>query len=252
MTNSNPETCLAERLKPFGPIEPSDRQLLSRLEDDELEVPADYWLFEANKPVDCLYVLRKGWAITEAIGVSGKRFITHIHLPGDIIGVGHVPFQAPFHRSRTITRGLVCPFPREGLTDIFEKSPRLSAMFMTVAMIDQAILQDRVQIIARNDALGKIAQFILQTLARLRLMNGHLRDQFQCPLNQTDIGDVTGLTNIHVSRTLSKLEDMRLISRHKNFIKIEDRAGLEALTDFVDRYTKLNIEWLPQRSASSE
>ena len=140
----------------------------------------------------------------------------------------------------------VCRFPREHLNDVFSESPRISALMMALGAIEQAIISDRVMISRRNDGEARLALFLLQTLARLRLMNDQIYDQFHCPLRQQQIGDATGLTSVHVSRTLGRLEDRGLLARRGQFIRILDEKKLAELVDFNDRYQQLDFSWLPE------
>ena len=87
--------------------------------------------------------------------------------------------------------------------------------------------------------------FILQTLDRLKLMGDHSTDQFHCPLTQVDVGDLVSMTSVHVSRTMGQLERLRLIERHGSFIKVLNRERLCELSGYVDRFERLNVDWLP-------
>ena len=80
----------------------------------------------------------------------------------------------------------------------------------------------------------------------MKLVNRHLDDQFHCPLTQMDIGDLLGLTNVHISRTFAQLEKLRMIKRQSSFIKVLDRERLCRLTGYTDRFDGLNLDWLPE------
>jgi CRP-like cAMP-binding protein len=59
------------------------------------------------------------------------------------------------------------------------------------------------------------------------------------PLSQEDIGDATGLTKIHVNRTLRALREMNLMQIASRTLKIHDVQGLRELGNFVPESVQL-------------
>jgi DNA-binding GntR family transcriptional regulator len=60
------------------------------------------------------------------------------------------------------------------------------------------------------------------------------------PLTQTDVGDATGLSVVHVNRTLQKLRADGLISWRGNRLIVVDQQRLEAAGGFASNYLKLS------------
>lgn len=242
----NTDSCLAEKLKALAPISDPQAALLATLERERREIAPGELVFKAGQPTDDLYVLKKGWLVSETFTSQGVRAIVRVHHPGDIVGASQIPYEATPYRAVAKTEAIICPFPRDGLVEVFERSPRLSALMVCIAMIESAEQEDRAAVFRRNHAVGKLALFVQQTFGRLKLMNHLLHDRFLCPLNQADIGDVIGMTSVHVSRTFAKLEREGALKRHSNFISIADEAKLSAHSNYLDRYKKLDLSWLPR------
>lgn len=238
------ESCLADKLARLAPISDRERRFLADLEKDRREVDAGTVVFSAGEPSEQLFILNSGVAITYADFADG-RSIAQIHFPGDILGVAHLPFTNTLHTCVVRANSTVCPFPKRNLDALLTRSPRLAGLLYSVAAIEEAMCQDRVRILSRRDAQAKLALYILQTLSRMKLMNEVLDDQFHSPLTQAEIGDAVGLTNIHVSRTFSRMEREGLIARNRSFVRILDRRRLERLASFSDRYAGLDLSWLP-------
>jgi len=59
-------------------------------------------------------------------------------------------------------------------------------------------------------------------------------------MTQEQLGDATGLTPVHVNRTLQKLCSDRLITRDKRAITIENWKALAGVADFNAGYLHLN------------
>ncbi|WP_306286341.1 helix-turn-helix domain-containing protein [Sphingomonas sp. Ant20] len=57
-------------------------------------------------------------------------------------------------------------------------------------------------------------------------------DSFVLPLTQVDIGEATGLTNVHVNRVLRTLRERGLLKFNNRRAVILDRNGLASLGNF--------------------
>ncbi|MFC6198714.1 Crp/Fnr family transcriptional regulator [Ponticaulis profundi] len=239
-------TCLGAKLLRLAPINNRQEALLARLEENVTSVPAGTLLLNEGEPVRDLIILNEGWVSCRKQLPDGRMSISQILHPGDIVGFENLAFKQVKNNCLAESNLKVCRFPREHLNNVFNESPRISALMMALGAIEQAIISDRVMISRRNDGEARLALFLLQTLARLRLMNDQIYDQFHCPLRQQQIGDATGLTSVHVSRTLGRLEDRGLLARRGQFIRILDEKKLAELVDFNDRYQQLDFSWLPE------
>jgi hypothetical protein len=61
-------------------------------------------------------------------------------------------------------------------------------------------------------------------------------DSFELSLTQVDIGEVTGLTSVHVNRVLRSLRERGLLKLANQRVDILNRKGLAALGDFDPRF----------------
>jgi CRP-like cAMP-binding protein len=240
------DSCLAAKLNKLAPLTESQVKLLAALEDDQEIVDAGTTLIEQDSPMDELFVLKKGWALASRAGHDGVRHVPTVFHPGDVIGLCDIPFAATPNAITAATRLTICRFPRSRLKDVFRQSPRLSGLILALGMIEQSILNDRIVISRRTEGHLRLVLFLLQTMSRLRLMEPMLDNQFYCPLSQEQIGAATGLSAVHVSRSISKLVDGQLIERPRKFFKLSDEAALEGLVGYVNRYSALDLSWLPQ------
>lgn len=199
-----------------------------------------------GETLDELFILKKGWVIATREEENGRPHIPTVYHPGDIIGLGDAAFAETPNTTVAATRLVVCRFPRERLTDVLNESPRISGLILALSMIDQAMMNDRVVVSRRTDGYLRLVLFLLQTMSRLRLMEPLLRDQFHCPLTQEQIGAATGLSAVHVSRSVKKLLELGLIERHKRFFRLKDEDGLNRLVGYVNRYERLDLSWVPE------
>ena len=77
---------------------------------------------------------------------------------------------------------------------------------------------------------------------RLRVVGLAHGDSFELPVTQTDIGDTTGLSFVHVNRCLQTLRSMNLIDYRSKNIVIKDVQRLVEFTGFNQNYLHLQNE----------
>jgi len=92
---------------------------------------------------------------------------------------------------------------------------------------------------------ARIAYLLLSIHARLKITNSKMQNCFRLPLNQTDIGDAIGLTNVTVSRTLSAMEAKGLFKRSGGDITLLALEELKEQCDFQDRHASMDTSWFP-------
>ncbi|RFB04358.1 Crp/Fnr family transcriptional regulator [Parvularcula marina] len=239
------KSCIAEKFRRIGLISNEHLRLLAKFEDNPAEIRAGTEILSQDNPTNEFFVINKGWVVSSMKNITGVNTVIDIHHPGDIVGVSQLPYESSPYSSVTATNCVICPFPRNSLDDLLKISPRLSGMFQTVCMIEQAILHDRIAMMSASEAHVRLCHFLLQTFSRLKFMNSDLTDRFYCPLNQRTIGEAIGVTSVHVSRTFAKLAEMGLIERNRNFVRFVDWQRAVKFTGFTDRYENVDVAWLP-------
>lgn len=198
-----------------------------------------------HKATGELMIVDHGWLASCTLLPDGSRQIIQLHLPGDLIGLANVAYTEAAITLVALTDAKVCPFPRNALGKLFDVHPRLAGLFFALAVVENSALADRLVSVGRTSARARIAALLLDTGARLRVLNRSSPDNFAFPLTQEEIGDATGLTAVHVNRMIRQLEEARLIARGDGRVHLLDEPGLRKLAAFEDRYEKLSLGWLP-------
>jgi len=89
---------------------------------------------------------------------------------------------------------------------------------------------------------------LLSIASRLRFANLPVEDGFALPLTQEEIGDLTGLTAVHVNRTMRVLSEQGLIGRTGNVLRILAPERLARVANYNRRETAIDQNWLPAAS----
>lgn len=243
---SETSSCLVSKLSHYMPLSEKDEERLARLEKSERTFPAGQEIYQGGDENRNLYVVKHGWAFSYTDLPDGRRQIVKIHHPGDIIGFPDVALKHATTTVRTVENVCLCPFPKSSLDEILRKSPRLSALLISIALRDHVVLIDVLRAMGRMSAQERISYMLLDLLARLRITNRSMTDTFRLPMTQSQIADYLGLTNVYISKTFLRLEREGFIQRDQDQVRILKESEMIELTDFHDRYAEMDTSWFPQ------
>ena len=242
---SENESCLVSKLSNYIDLNDTDLDLLADLEEEEESYTAQSIVQKADAPTEYLYVVKSGWLFSDMELPDGRRQIVKIHHAGDLIGMPDIALDHAALNTQSVTDTVLCPFPKRHLDKLFESSPRLTALLFTISLRDQVIFTDKLRAIGRMSARERVAHFLLDIAHRLRITNRDMTDTFRMPMTQTEIGDATGLTSVTISKTMMQLQLDKLIDRRDGNITLREEERLEAMCDYVDRYSDMDTDWFP-------
>jgi CRP-like cAMP-binding protein len=119
--------------------------------------------------------------------------------------------------------------------------PRLGEELWRVNLVEASIYREWVVNVAQREALSRIAHLFCETM--LRMQDAGLTKGGTCPfpVTQADLGEMTGLSQVHINRTLQSLREQDLISFGRGTLTIRDWDALVELGDFRSDYLHLEI-----------
>jgi CRP-like cAMP-binding protein len=106
-------------------------------------------------------------------------------------------------------------------------------------LVDASVFREWILNIARRDARTRIAHVLCEFGIRFESLGLGERSSFEFPMTQDQLADVTGLTSVHVNRSLMALEADGLITRTVRSIDVSDWAKLKEAGDFNEAYLHL-------------
>ncbi|AJY48034.1 Crp/Fnr family transcriptional regulator [Martelella endophytica] len=243
--NTDSPSCLVQKLSHYVALDEHSLDSISRLERDERDFSKNDEIYQGGDENTYLYVVKRGWLYSYADMKDGRRQITEIHHPGDIVGFPDIAFDQRTSVLRAAEDVRLCPFPKKDLDEVFSQAPQLAALLFALSVRNQVILTDFLRAVGRMSARERIAYLLLDLRSRLRIANKSMTTTFRLPLNQTEISDVLGLTNVYVSRSFAALEKDGMIRRSNGHVEILEEEKLAKICDFVDRHVGLDTSWFP-------
>lgn len=241
-----PGSCFADRLGDMVVLTDNERLALERLEERERPLRRGATLQREKERTSDIYILRRGMLMSSVLLDDGSRQILRVHFAGDMVGASAMIYREATETITALSDCVVAPFDRAAFAALFTNHPRLTALIMVYNQIERAALTDRLAALGRTSAKARVAAILIDMRNRMRMLDKGIETSFVLGLTQEEIGDATGLTAVHVNRMIRQLEDEGMIARESGRVIFRDERALERTANFVDRYTKINLDWLPE------
>jgi CRP-like cAMP-binding protein len=239
------ESCLAEHLGRYVALSMQERQALDGLTIGSRHYRRGMIIRPEHGPAGDIYVVQSGWIFCSVMLEDGRRQIVRLHFRGDLLGLDSLAFELAPDAVSALTDAHICLIDRNKLGALFADHPRLGALLFALQQVDRTNLTDRLVSLGRNSARGRVAAFLLWIAARLGAAALPGDEGFALPMTQEEIGDLTGLTAVHVNRTMRVLGEQGLIARSGNVLRIIEPDRLARIANHVQRGETIDQSWLP-------
>jgi CRP-like cAMP-binding protein len=217
------------RLNSYGIAAEADFENFRRLAGPRRRYGKNHVLRLQGSPDPQIYMLMSGWLACSVILPGGSRQIVKIHMPGDLVGMPSLGCAAACETIETLSKVEVGVVKAAAIGRVFCDHPRLAAMLFLAAQEERVLLMDRLASIGRTSAANRVASLIIHLHSRARHGDPGITDAFPAPLTQQDIGDATGLTAIHINRTLKELRLSGIATWRRGIVRVGDETGLRQI-----------------------
>lgn len=228
---------LINKLGRFVPLKDEERAALRDLASGARAMPRGHELIsEGDKPTS-VFLLLEGWAYRYKHMEDGARQIMAYLLPGDMCDVRIFMFEEMDHSIGLLSDASVVQIPAGQMLDMMDNFPRIERALMWATLVDEATLREWLLNVGQREALQRLAHLFCELCVRLRVVQKVGDDgTFQLPLTQSELADTTGMTTVHVNRSLQKLRLDGLIVLKDGKLTILDFERLAAIAGFTANY----------------
>ena len=171
---------------------------------------------------------------------EGVRQITCLHIPGDMADLPSVVSPKSGWGLAALTRTTILRVPHSDLRRIAARHSGVAEAFWRDCVADGSIFSEWVVNVGRRDALARLAHLFCEMAIRCDRAGLGDRHAFPLPLTQNDLGDATGLTSVHVNRTLRELRTRAVVTMRAGAVTIHDWDQLVSIGDFDDAFMLLD------------
>ncbi len=165
----------------------------------------------------------------------GDRQITALHIPGDMSDLHSVVQPTATSALQALSACTILKVPHTAIRALASAHPAIAEAFWRDGMVDAMILAQWVVNVGRRDARARLAHLLCEMVCRYGVEPANGRVWFDFPMTQTHLADATGLTPVHVNRTLKKLADIDTTLRGGR-VRIENWDALAEIGDFDRAY----------------
>ena len=184
--------------------------------------------------------LLAGFAVRQKIVGSGHRQIVAIQMKGELVDLQNSLLGVADHSVQMLTPGKVAMIPREAVQKLAVERPAVGMAMWIDTLVDASISREWIANVGRRDARSRLAHLLCEFSLRLKLAGLGEQSHYELPMTQEQLADTTGLTPVHVNRTLKSLEADKLIERTSaRSIAIRDWRNLADVGDFQSTYLHL-------------
>lgn len=232
------------RLREFACLSDGEIEAIRALGGPPIDVAKNTAIRSEGSTDRSIYLLTDGWALSSLLLRNGERQILKLHLPGDILGSTSMAVDRAIDGLTALTPVTVRKVPLEALGALMAKSPRMMAFMLLSCQKERIALMDRLAWVGRATAIARLACFLLDLNERLTLIGQARDDRFEMRITQEQVGDMLGLTAVHVNRMLRELERRGLIERSGSNMRLPDMPGLRNIAAVPSRRMAADANWL--------
>jgi CRP-like cAMP-binding protein len=231
---------MVRKLEYWGRFSADDRAAILALPHTvKLLEQHSYVVREYDRAESCC-ILLSGYAVRHKIVAGGHRQILAVHMKGEIVDLQNSMLGHADHSVQMITSGKAAFIPRQEIVRAAFERPAVGQAMWTDSLVDASIHREWIANVGRRDARTRVAHLLCEFSLRLKVAGLGEQTDYELPMTQDQLADATGLTPVHVNRTLKGLEMDGLIERRTpRVIGIGDWRKLAYAGDFNSGYLHL-------------
>jgi CRP-like cAMP-binding protein len=236
------ENPLALRLNAYARLSQDERAALAAVSRVKTRAaPRHDLIREGDRPTVVRLVL-SGWACRYKTTPDGQRQIVGLFIPGDFCDLNVYVLRQMDHSISAITAVQVAEISPEQIEALMDQHPRITRSLWWHELVNASIQREWLLNIGARGAYERLAHLLAEMFFRMRAVGLADGDSCDFPLTQNDLGDVTGLTSVHINRTLQELRRERLVELQSKRLRIPDLPALMQAAQFNPNYLHLDRE----------
>src|SRR4051794_23333183 len=197
---------MLRKLEYWQQLDGADRTALLALPYTVKTVAQNYGLVREGDYASHSCLLLSGFAIRHKIVSDGRRQIIAIHMKGEMVDLQNSLLGRADHSVQMLSRGKIAMIPRHEIIRIAFERPAIGKAMWTDTLVDGSIFREWVANVGRRDAPTRVAHLLCEFSLRLKVAGLGEQSNYELPMTQEQLADATGLTAVHINRTLKALD----------------------------------------------
>lgn len=167
---------------------------------------------------------------------DGKRAATGLYIAGDMCDLSSVVAPVAAWGIEAFTTTSLLLIPHAELRALVSRYSAIALAFWRDTALDASRLAKWVANVGRKDAPARLAHLFCELGLRMEQAGLGKRTEYELPATQAQLGDLMGLTEMHVNRSLGTLRKDEVVTFDRGAVRTEDWERLVARGQFDPIY----------------
>lgn len=215
MISAAPSALLIRQIETISRLEEGDHAVIRRFATHRRTIEENRDVLKHDLPATCCLILSGvvcGYKV-----VAGGRQILSLHFAGDMPDLQSLHLDRLDHSLSALTKVTVAYIPHASIRAAALERPALAAALHRRSTVDRSVHREWAANIGRRLAIERVSHLVCECFERMRALGLTNDNTFELPLTQTELGDATGLSTVHINRTLQSLRrDGHLADRRQD------------------------------------
>jgi CRP-like cAMP-binding protein len=212
-----------------------EQQAILSLPTSHMFVRANHQFVREREETAFCCLIASGLVGRVGLTRNGKRQITALHIPGDMADLHSAVRPVGIGGLTAMTDTAILRVPHDAVRRIAAKHPAIAEAFWRDGMVDAAILMEWILNVGQRDAAARLAHIFCEMSLRYGRDREMLYD-YEFAVTQEQLGDATGITGVHVNRSLKSLREQGLVTLKGGRVTITDWGKLARAGEFDPHY----------------
>ena len=230
---------LVRKLKGFVALSDADKALLEQICAPSQIVPAQTDLVCEGDAPKGVFVILEGMACRHKVRATGARQIMAYLLPGDLCDLDVALLDTMDHAITTMSACRVVCIPPKVIAEVMQHHPQLARALRMTTLVDEATLREWLVNVGCRSGLERVAHLFCELRVRMQAVSLADGDSYDMPITQVNLADTTGMSTVHLNRSLQELRRQGLITLRQRRMTILDLPRLRTLAEFKANYLHL-------------
>lgn len=231
---------LSLRLEAFAKLSQEEVGWIDRLSSASVrEVRPRRDLIREGDSPRSVFVVLEGWACRYKTLPDGRRQIVAFLIPGDMFDLNMYILKEMDHSVAAITALKVAELDRDQVEALLREHPRVTQALWWNGLAEASVQREWTLNLGQRTAIERVSHLLCELFMKLQVVGLTNGNSCDFPLTQVDLADATGLTAVHVNRTLQELRKQGLIELQSRTLTVPNMEALQDAGLFNKNYLHL-------------
>lgn len=195
-----------------------------------------HYIVRRGERPNAVLLIQEGWAARYKLLSDGRRHISQFYMPGDICDLSWLVTGEAGQAVTALTPIKAVAVARGKVEDRLGSDASFSHGVAVDSLLRLEAQAEWMVTLGCRSAIERLGQLICELFLRIERSGRAKNSECDFPLSQQHLADFTGMSAVHVCRTLRLLKRDKLLQLRRRSLVIPDFANLASSCAFNDAY----------------